>query len=135
MHYAEGSIMPLMLISVLMKSIKDGPVLFFIKPITNAIVGKVTSIFLAPNFKTHYAFLEDQLKTAPDGGEFLCGNSLTAADIMMSFPLEAGQTRSGMSETDCPLVWAYVDRLHQREAYKRSVQKISEVEGSFKTNL
>jgi glutathione S-transferase len=135
MHYAEGSIMPLMLISIVMKNIKDGPVPFFIKPITNAIVGKVTSIFLAPNFKTHYTFLEDQLKTAPDGGEFLCGKDLTAADIMMSFPLEAGQSRSGMSQADCPLLWAYVDRLHQREAYKRSVQKIAEVEGSFKMNL
>lgn len=135
MHYSEGSIMSLMLISILMKSIKDAPVPFFIKPIANAIVGKVTSLFLAPNFKTHYAFLEDQLKTAPEGGEYLCGKDLTAADIMMSFPLEAGQSRSGLSKTDCPLVWAYVDRLHQREAYQRSVQKITEVEGSFKSNL
>lgn len=82
--------MPLMLISVLLKSIKDGPVPFFIQPITNAIVGKVTSIFLTPNFKTYYTFLEDQLKIVPDGGELVCGKDLTAADIMMSFPLEAG---------------------------------------------
>jgi glutathione S-transferase len=135
MHYAEGSIMPLMLISYLMKGIKEAPVPFFIRPITNAIVGRITSLFLAPNFKTHYAFLEDQLKTSPDGGEFLCGRDLTAADVLMSFPLEAGQDRSGMTKADCPLLWAYVDRLHQREAYKRSVQKIAEIEGSFKTNL
>ena len=135
MHYAEGSIMPLMLVSVIMASIKNGPVPFFIKPITNTIVGKVTSLFLTPNFKTHYAFLEDQLKTSPDGGQFLCGKDLTAADILMSFPLEAGESRSGLSEADCPLLWAYVDRLHQREAYKKSVQKIAEMEGGFKTNL
>ena len=135
MHYTEGSIMPLMVIWVLVKSIKEGSVPFFIRPITNAIAGRITSLFLAPNFKTHYTFLEDQLKTCPDGGQFLCGKDLTAADILMSFPLEAGQSRSGMTQADFPLLWAYVDRLHEREAYRRSVQKIAEIEGSFKTNL
>ena len=135
MHYAEGSLMPLMLISLLLAGIKNAPVPFFIKPITNAVVGRVTSLFLAPNFKTHYTFLEDQLKTSPGGGQFLCGTDLTAADILMSFPLEAGESRSGMAKTDCPLLWAYVDRLHGREAYKRSVQKIAELDGSLKTNL
>jgi glutathione S-transferase len=104
MRYAERSIMPLMLISVLTRGIKKGPVPFLIKPITHAIVGKITSLFLAPNFKTRYTFLEDQLKTSPDGGEFLCGKNLTAADILMSFPLEAGQSRSRMLEVDCPLL-------------------------------
>jgi glutathione S-transferase len=89
MQYAEGSILPLMVISLLMNSIKNGPVPFFIKPVTNAIVGKITSLFLAPNFKTHYTFLEDQLKTSLDGGQFLCEKDLTAADVLMTFPLEA----------------------------------------------
>lgn len=69
------------------RGIKKGLVPFLIRPITHAIAGKITSLFLAPNFKTHYTFLEDQLKTSPDGGEFLCGKDLTAADILMSFPL------------------------------------------------
>jgi len=53
----------------------------------------------------------------------------------MSFALEAGQGRSGMTKDVLPLLWAYVDRIHDREAYKRSVQKIEQVEGSFKTHL
>ena len=129
-HYAEGSLMALMVISLLMNSIKNGPVPFFIKPVTNVIVGRITSLFLAPNFKAHHTFLEDQLKTSPGRGQFLCGKDLTAADVLTSFPLKASQIRSGMSQGDFPLLWAYVDRLHQREAYKRSVEKIAE--GSFK---
>lgn len=120
---------------MLSKVIQNAKVPFFIKPITSGIANKVTSSFLTPNFRTHYKFLESQLETAPDGGEFLCGKVLTAADIMMSFPLEAGQSRSGMTQQEFPLLWAYVDRLHEREAYKRSVAKIEAVEGSFKTNL
>lgn len=115
--------------------IRTSPVPFFIKPITNAVAGKVESGFLATNFKTHYDFLEGQLKTSPDEGGFLCGKEITAADIMLSFPLEAGQSRSGFTREDYPLVWAYVDRLHEREAYKRSVQKIVDIEGEFKSTL
>lgn len=66
--------------------IRTSPVPFFIKPITNAVAGKVESGFLATNFKTHYDFLEGQLKTSPDEGGFLCGKEITAADIMLSFP-------------------------------------------------
>ena len=135
MHYAEGSLFPLMLFSLLVNGIKTAPVPFFIRPITNSIAGRLNSFFLEPNFKTHYSFLESQLKTSPEGGDYLCGKEVTAADILMSFPLEVGQARSGMSKEQCPLLWAYLDRLYQREAYKRAVQKIESVEGSFKSHL
>ena len=54
---------------------------------------------------------------------------------MMSFPLEAGQSRTGFTKEQYPRIWDYVDRLHEREAYKRAVAKIVEVEGHFKANL
>jgi glutathione S-transferase len=122
-------------VSYLITGIKNAPVPFFIRPVTNGVANKVSKFFLEPNFKTHYAFLEEQLKTAPDNGGYLCGKDLTAADILMSFPLEAGQSRSGMSKETNPLVWAYIDRLHDHESYKRSIRKIEEIEGSFKSNL
>lgn len=53
----------------------------------------------------------------------------------MSFPLEAGKSRSGLSEDQCPRLWKYVSKLQEREAYQRAVKKIEEVEGSFKTHL
>lgn len=94
---------------------------------------RVTSWFLKPNYETHYNFLESQLESST--GPYLCGKDLTAADILMSFPLEAGQSRSGMTKEQCPRLWEYVASLHKREAYQRSVQKIREVEGTFKTHL
>lgn len=108
---------------------------FFIRPIASSIVSRVKSFFLAPNFETHYKFLEEQLATSPGEGDYLCGRDLSSADIMMSFPLEAGKSRSGKTQVEYPRVWAYVERLHQREAYKRSVAKIEQMAGSFKTNL
>lgn len=92
-------------------------------------------MFLRPNFETHYKYVESQLETSPDSGEYLCGNAFTAADILMSFPLEAGKSRSGLSEEQCPRIWKYVNTIREREAYKRAVKKIEEIEGSFKTHL
>jgi glutathione S-transferase len=71
--------MTLMAISLLMNIIKNGPAPFFIRPATNAIVGRVVSPFLAPNFKAHHTFLEDQLKISPNRGQFLCGKDLTSS--------------------------------------------------------
>ncbi|KAK4939466.1 bifunctional glutathione transferase/peroxidase [Elasticomyces elasticus] len=135
MHYAEGSFMPFMVLSVIVNRIRNSPVWFFIKPITAAVASTVETGFLSRNFKTHYEFLEGQLATSPDGGKFLCGKDLTGADIMMSFPLEAGQSRTGFSKEQYPKVWDYVERLHEREAYKRAVARIIELEGQFKTTM
>lgn len=99
------------------------------------MASKIESSYLRRNLKTHYDFVESQLATSPDGGSYLCGNNLTAADVLMSYPLEAGKTRSGFTKEQYPKIWAYVDRLHEREAYKRSVAKIVDVEGEFKTKL
>ncbi|RMZ79083.1 hypothetical protein DV737_g3585, partial [Chaetothyriales sp. CBS 132003] len=134
MHYAEGSIMPWNLFQFILQNVQSAPVPFFIKPIINMIVSQIRSAAVTPQFETHFQFIESQLKTSPNSGQFLCGPDLTAADILMSFPLEAGHERSGMADRFSP-IWAYLDRLHAREAYKRAVKKIEEIEGSFKTNL
>lgn len=108
---------------------------FFIRPVVNGVASKLNDGYLKPNFETVYPWLETQLQTAPGGGPYLCGKDLTAADIMMSFPLEGGKDRSGMSKEQFPRIWTYIDVLHEREAYKRSVQKIIDIEGEFSTNL
>jgi glutathione S-transferase len=108
---------------------------FFIRPITNGIAAKVHGSFLNDQYDLHYRFIEDQLATSPDGGEFLCGKDLTGADIMMSFPLEAANGRSGVKREKFPKAFAYVEKMYERDAYKRAKQKIIEVEGEFKMTL
>ncbi|CAK5281701.1 unnamed protein product [Mycena citricolor] len=87
MHYAEGSLMPFILVSLVSNDIKKAPVPFFIKPITSQISAKIMKGYVSPNYDMIVAFLEEQLATAPNGGPFLCGDKLTGADIMMSFPI------------------------------------------------
>lgn len=123
MHYAEGSFMPLVILQVVMDKINNAPVPFFIRPITRMIVSQVESSYLLKNVKTHLTFLEGQLESAPDGGPFLCGNRLSAADIMNS-TLEYEQRYGVLNEKDYPKVTAYLKHLHERPAYKRAATKL-----------
>jgi glutathione S-transferase len=81
--------------------------------------------------KTHFEFLEHQLSTSPEGGEYLCGPHLTGTDILLSFPLMAGRERSGMTAEAYPKLFAYVDKLGEEPGYKTAVEKITEIEGKF----
>jgi len=146
MHYAEGSLMSLLLIQLIMDSafppfslyqrhhtkhrmpgIKESAVPFFIKPITRGVATKVEDLFLNKNFVTHWSFLESQLVTSPDGGEYLCGKELTAADIMMSYPLTSRKEK--IDRAQYPKLVAYIDKLEGSEAYEAAAKKIEEVTG------
>jgi glutathione S-transferase len=116
--------------------IRNAPVPFFIKPITRQIANRVDNSFLNRNFATNIAFLEDQLATSPGTGEWFCGSQLTGADIMMIFPMEAGQTRAGVTPEKNPKIVAWIKRVHEREAYKRAIKKIEDKTGEkFSTSL
>ncbi|KAF1986424.1 glutathione S-transferase [Aulographum hederae CBS 113979] len=127
MHYAEGSLMGLLVIALIMISIKNAPVPFFIKPLPRMVATRVEQQFLNRNFKTHFDFLEDQLATS--GGDFFCGTDLSGADILLIFPLEAARGRTGLDSEKYPKLCAYVDRIHERDAYKRAVKKIEDETG------
>lgn len=109
--------------------IKKASVPFFIKPITRGIADRVDNAFLNENFKTQFDFLEQQLATSPQKGDFFCGPNLTGADIMMIFPLEAGSRRAGITPQKYPKLAAFVERIHAREAYQRAVKKVEEATG------
>lgn len=132
LHYAEGSLMSFMLVALIAIQIKTSAP-FFVRPITNAIAGKIQSGFLEPNFATHYGFLEEQLETS--GGNYLCGPHLTGADIMLSFPLIAGGKRTGLSKEKFPKLAAYIERLENEPGYKKAADKIIELDGKFEATL
>ncbi|KAF1811506.1 glutathione S-transferase [Eremomyces bilateralis CBS 781.70] len=129
LHFAEGSFMPPLLIALMVGTIRDAPVPFFIKPVTKSIAQKINDGFLSNQLKQNFAFVESQVASSPDAGEFLCGKSLTGADIMMIFPLQGAMSRGGLNAEEHPKTVAYVKRLEERDAYKRGVQKIVDLTG------
>ncbi|EAW13609.1 glutathione S-transferase [Aspergillus clavatus NRRL 1] len=135
MHYTEGSLTPFLVMKVVMDSIRNAPVPFFIKPVTKMVASKVEGAFVNPNIHTNLSFLEDQLKTAPGGGPYICGETVTAADIVLSYSVIAALSRLGSLRNEYPTVAAYADRLQALDGYKRGVAQIEKIEGSFKASL
>jgi len=143
MHYCEGSLMPIMVMTIIINRLKSPQVPFFVRPITTSVANKIFSAFIFPNARKHMAMIDGQLKSAPEGGPYLCGKHLTAADILMSFPLIAsrgrlddiGNWKGGSWATEFPRVDEYVKMLENEEGYKQSVKKVEEVEGKFEASL
>jgi len=118
LHYAEGSAMPPLLLKLIFDKIETGPVPFFIRPIAKAISQKVKSAFITPQLTTHFDFMEAELGKST----WFAGDDLTAADIQMSFPLEAGQAR-GQVDGSRPKLRAFLERIHARPAYARAIER------------
>lgn len=116
LHFAEGSMMPQILLKLIFDKIKTAPMPFFVKPIAKGIANKVMSGYVAPNIKNNMAFIEKHLQE----NKWFAGNELSGADIQMSFPLEATMTRSKSS--DYPAIQKYVDKIHSRDAYKKALE-------------
>jgi len=118
MHYAEGSLMPYLLLKLVFRRIKTAPLPFFVKPIARKIADKVTGDFVDPNLSRHVKFLGDHLEKHT----WFAGDDFTAADIQMSFPLESAVARAkdlGLS----PKLEDFVKRIHDRPAFKRALEK------------
>ena len=117
MHYAEGTFMPLMIVSLILNRIETAPVPFFLKPVTKKIAGKAMAAYAGPNIKLNLAYLEEALQNSA----WFCGDEMTGADILMSFPIEAAATRTDLSEY--PALNEFRQRIRALPAYQRAIEK------------
>jgi glutathione S-transferase len=92
-------------------------------------IGDRMATQMFPFAKLQIDFLESELGSTPGGGPYMCGSKLTAADILLSFPLQAGRKRLGITEDKYPRLIKYIDLLESLDGYKRGVKKIEEVDG------
>ena len=116
LHYAEGTFMPLMLLSLVMGRIESAPVL--VRPIAKAIAGKVRNGYLDTNVKRNLDFMEKTLGHST----WFCGEHMTAADIQMSFALDAAEVRTNLAE-EYPHCAAFLERTRARPAYKAALDR------------
>ena len=118
LHYAEGSAMPPLLLALVMSRIPRGPMPFFARPVAKAISAKVMASFVEPQLRSHLDFLEGELGRT----SWFAGDSFSAADIQMSFPIEAFAARGGLTRSR-PKLWAWLERIHARPAYQRALER------------
>ena len=118
LHFAEGSAMPYLVMKLVFDQVRKAPVPFFIKPVVKGVADKVTQSFLMPNISQQLAFIEGTLAQQP----WFAGPEFTAADVQMSYPLEAAAERVGLGDGH-PHIAAWLKRIHERPAYKRALAR------------
>lgn len=105
LHYAEGSAMPLLVMKLLLDNFGLGD-------------SVASTQFVAPQLKLHFDYLEGELgKTT-----WFVGEEFTAADVQMSFPVEAAAAQLGV-DASCPKLKGFLERIHARPAYKRALER------------
>lgn len=118
LHYAEGSAMPPMLLTLVMSRIRNAPMPFFAKPIARAIADKAEKGFVGPQRRLHLDWMEQRLAASP----WFAGKRFTAADIQMSFPIQAAASR-GDGLADKPALRGFLQRIEQRPGYQRAAAR------------
>jgi glutathione S-transferase len=105
LHYAEGSLMPVLFVKLVLSRVP--------------LLGKVALKKFQPMVDVHVDYVESELAKNP----WFAGEFFTAADIMMSFPLEAARSRAGISRATHPHIFQWVDKIHARPAYQAALAK------------
>ena len=118
LHYAEGSLMPPLLLKLVFDKIESSPMPFFIKPIAKAISRKAKSSFIMPQITGHLDYLEAELSKA----QWFVNAEFSAADVQLSFPLEAAAARGGL-DASRPKLMDFLSRIHARPAYLRALER------------
>ena len=114
--------MPPLLLSLVLSRIRTAPMPFFARPIARGIADKVMHGFVGPQLKTHFDFVDAELARFP----WVAGDAFSAADIQMSFPLEAALVRG--DKAGWPHIARWVERIRARPAYVRAVERGGPVE-------
>ena len=118
LHYAEGSAMPPLLLSLIFGKLRTASAPFFMRPVLRGVADKVMGSFVEPQLKLHMDFMEAEL----DKSAWFAGDTFSAADIQMSFPVEAAAARAS-ADTPRPRLANFLERIHARPAYQRALEK------------
>ncbi|HAV1239180.1 glutathione S-transferase [Salmonella enterica subsp. enterica serovar Hillegersberg] len=117
LHYAEGSLTPLLLMRLLFTSLGKPPVPLGLRTLGGVIGKGAQKAYLNPQLETHVRFIDGHLANHP----WFAGEQLSMADIQMSFPLFALLARGGIAHLDHINAWK--GRVEMRPAWQRAIQQ------------
>ncbi|TPE47510.1 glutathione S-transferase [Maribrevibacterium harenarium] len=120
LHFAEGSLMPLLVMQLLFDKIPTQPMPFFVRPIAKGIGNAVKAGFIQPRLAPMVALMEQHLAKQP----WFAGQHFTIADIQMSFPLLAME--QGKTLAKSPHIQAWLERVREQPSYQKAVAKVGE---------
>ncbi|HGU9824595.1 TPA: glutathione S-transferase family protein [Enterobacter cancerogenus] len=117
LHYAEGSLMPLLLMKLVFNSLGKPPVPFGLRTLGKALGQGVQKSYLNRQLETHARFIESHLAQH----SWFAGETLSMADIQMSFPIFALLSRGGID--NLPHTRAWKTKVENLPAWQRTLEK------------
>ncbi|WP_251976551.1 glutathione S-transferase family protein [Salinicola avicenniae] len=121
LHYAEGSLMPLLVMRLVISRLSKSPVPAPLRPVGKLLAGGMRRQFLDPQLQRHLAYCEQ----CAGAHTWLTGEHFSAADIQMGFPLLALDLRGGLE--GYPALKRLLQAMRERPAYRRAVEKGGEL--------
>jgi glutathione S-transferase len=119
LHFAEGSAMPPLLLKLVFSFLPKSPALpALLRPLVRKVSEGAQKSFIDPQILQQLNYFEAELGRH----EWFAGDSFSAADIQMSFPLEAAAARGGLDKK-WPKVSAFLQKIHDRPAYQRALEQ------------
>jgi glutathione S-transferase len=105
LHYAEGSLMPVLFAKLVLSRVP--------------LLGGAAARKFQPMVDMQVDYVESELAHRP----WFAGQCFTAADIMMSYPLEAARSRAGIASDTHPKIFKWLDTIHARPAFQAALAK------------
>eukprot|EP01137_Pigoraptor_chileana_P019381 Opistho-2@80353 len=103
LHYAEGSLMPPLLVKLVLGRVP--------------LLGKTAQKKIQPMIDVHLDYVEAHLSQHA----WFAGDDFSAADVMMSFPLEAARNRAGL-DASRPATIAWLAKIHARPGFQTALK-------------
>ena len=117
LHFAEGTAMPPLLLKLVLDRIAAAPP-WPIRPIVAAVMRRANERVATPRIDDNLDLMEAELTRST----WFAGDVFSAADIQMSYPIEASVRRAGLDQRR-PRLMAYLERIRERPAYRRAVER------------
>ena len=107
-----------LLLKLIFDRIETAPMPFFVRPVARGIAGRIKGTYVEPQIARHLDFMEAELAKSA----WFAGGEFSAADIQLSYPLEAAAARAGL-DASRPRLIAFLERIRARPAYQRALER------------
>ena len=117
LHYAEGSLMPLLLMKLIFASLGKPPIPFGLRALGSVLGQGVQKAWLNRQLETHARYIESYLSE----NSWFAGEHFSMADIQMSFPIFALLARGGIE--NLPHIQAWKEKIEMRPGWQRTLEQ------------
>ncbi len=118
LHFAEGSMMPLLVMRLVLSKSVERPMPFFIKPVIKKFVQALNQHFIDPRIIPQLELVEKHLSN----NQWFAGDKISGADFQMMLALQLANMRCDM--TPYRHIKQYMEQVQKLESFQKAMKKL-----------